>query len=203
MNQKEKAAPQATNHRETAPNSQANNNTPPVKQQESPNGSTQWLKDCEICNTGLCTQMRNYIDQGMSARSASRQMEQDCSGLWPADKIHGRYRYYVKGHAGGNVGKPHKFTDDEVLQRAEEIKKQRFREWLVGLSGRELAATYIQSLLGQTDCSGSCPEFSPNPNRDECPARLLHHKILNHCRTPEAVVVMIEDVHPEFQKGAL
>lgn len=37
-----------------------------------------WLKDCEICNTGLCNQMTDYINAGMSTRQAAKQMEHDC-----------------------------------------------------------------------------------------------------------------------------
>ena len=66
-----------------------------------------WLKDCEICNVGVCKQMDEYKAQGMSERAASRQMEKDCDGIWDADKIYGRYRYYKRGHYGGSVGKPH------------------------------------------------------------------------------------------------
>jgi len=86
--------------------------------------NVKWLKDCEICNTGLCKQIDEYKEQGMSERAASRKMEQECDELWSADKIYGRYRYYKKGHAGG-VGKTHTLSDDEILARAEAIKSKR------------------------------------------------------------------------------
>ncbi len=78
------------------------------------NNNLRWLKDCEICNTGLCSQFQEYVEQGMSERAAARQMEKDCGNLWSADKIYGRYRYYAKGHGGGSVGKTHRENSELV-----------------------------------------------------------------------------------------
>lgn len=81
-----------------------------------------WLKDCELCNAGVCKRIDELKDQGLSERAASRKMENDCDGLWSADKIHGRYRYYKKGHTG-SVGKPHKL-ENQLLEQVSYINRE-------------------------------------------------------------------------------
>jgi hypothetical protein len=111
--------------------------------------NTSWIKDCEICNTGLCDQLQEYVDQGLSEREASRQMERDCGGLWSAEKIYGRFRYYVKGHAGGAVGKPHRngFPSKEAFMKM----------------------TLVFKLT--EGCSGRCPEV------DVCREKLMGNSL--------------------------
>lgn len=81
-----------------------------------------WLKDCEICNAGLCHQMDEYKSAGMSDRDAATQVEKDSNGLYSASVIRDRYRYHAKRQGGG---KSPKMTDDEILARAEKIKARR------------------------------------------------------------------------------
>ncbi len=127
-----------------------------------------WLKDCEICNTGLCSQMNSYIDSGLPARAAARQMEKDCDSLWSAEKIYGRYRYYVKGHSGGgSVGKPHKLSDDEILVKAEDIRRRRaFRDNIRQMVELDLFDTSLNI----------CPGCETDPH--ECDIRQGIFKIL-------------------------
>jgi hypothetical protein len=36
-----------------------------------------WLKECEVCNAGLCVRITELIDQGMSQRQAVKVLVQD------------------------------------------------------------------------------------------------------------------------------
>ncbi len=152
-----------------------------------------WLKDCEICNVGVCKQMDKYQEQGMSERAASRQMEKDCDGIWDADKIYGRYRYYKKGHSGG-VGKTHKLSDDEILKRAEEITEQRFLEWLSGMNEIRLrwGISLLKKSLGPEgiDCS-QCDEI------DHCSIRATILKLLENRGDALAALNVIKKIRPE------
>lgn len=56
-----------------------------------------WQKDCEICNVGLCNRIDGLKDEGKSIREAARIMESESDGLWDADKIRARYKYYKGG----------------------------------------------------------------------------------------------------------
>jgi hypothetical protein len=60
-----------------------------------------WLKDCEICNVGLCKRIDGLKAEGKSVREAARIMESESDNLWEADKIRDRYRYYKGGKGGG------------------------------------------------------------------------------------------------------
>ena len=60
--------------------------------------SGRWLKDCEICNVGLCS----YIDdlkekQGLSVKAAAKRMAGEAEGLYSKSAIESRYRYYKHG----------------------------------------------------------------------------------------------------------
>ena len=59
-----------------------------------------WLKDCEICNVGLCKRIIDMKHEGKSTRREARIMEVESDGLWDADKIRNRYRYYKQGRGG-------------------------------------------------------------------------------------------------------
>ena len=67
-----------------------------------------WLKDCEICNVGLCKRIDGLKDDGKTIREAARIMESESEGLWEADKIRDRYRYYKGGKGGGKSPKKNK-----------------------------------------------------------------------------------------------
>ena len=70
-----------------------------------------WLRDCEICNAGVCKRMDELKEQGLSERAASRRMERECGGEQSASKILGRYKYHAKQQYGGG-GNPTKVTDE-------------------------------------------------------------------------------------------
>ncbi len=54
-----------------------------------------WLKDCEICNTGLCSRMDDLLNDGTrSVREASRIMSEESGNVWNDNEIRHRYRYY-------------------------------------------------------------------------------------------------------------
>lgn len=73
-----------------------------------------WLKDCELCNVGVCNTIDDYQAQGLSIRAAAEKMEQECEGLWSASKIRDRYRYYKQGHSGG--GNPPSPDNRSILE---------------------------------------------------------------------------------------
>ena len=65
--------------------------------------SPPWLKDCEICNTGLCKRMDDLTGfHGLPEREAARVMEAEAATaigtkIWTAEQIRARYQR----HAGG------------------------------------------------------------------------------------------------------
>lgn len=78
-----------------------------------------WLKDCEICNVGLCKRVDELTAKGASIRDAARTMEKESRGLWDASKIRDRYRYYKGLRTGG--AKPPRATAAEV--KPKKLKK--------------------------------------------------------------------------------
>ncbi len=54
-----------------------------------------WLKDCEICNTGLCKTVDAKKESGLSERAACREMSGESEGLYSEDAILNRYRYHT------------------------------------------------------------------------------------------------------------
>ena len=54
-----------------------------------------WLKDCLICNTGLCKAVDELKAQGLSENAACKQMSQKSDGLYSGEAIKGRYRHHT------------------------------------------------------------------------------------------------------------
>jgi hypothetical protein len=55
-----------------------------------------WLKDCLICNAGLCTRVKELLSEGKTERQASREMEQEQGeSVYSAEAILQRYRYHT------------------------------------------------------------------------------------------------------------
>lgn len=54
-----------------------------------------WLKDCEICNSGLCKAVDERKEQGLTEHAACKEMSEESEGLYSTDAILGRYRYYT------------------------------------------------------------------------------------------------------------
>lgn len=54
-----------------------------------------WLKDCEICNAGLCATVDNKKREGKTERAACREMSEESGGLYSYRAILNRYRYYT------------------------------------------------------------------------------------------------------------
>lgn len=90
---------------------------------ENPNLS--WIKDREMCSASVCIQMHDYVGTGKIERVALRKIAEDRRGQFTLDQIYARYRYYVKGHAGGSMGKPqkNKFPSAEELEKIDLIRK--------------------------------------------------------------------------------
>lgn len=68
-----------------------------------------WLKDCEICNVGLCSCLDELVEKGMSIREAARRMEKESEGLYSESAIRNRYQYYKdpnRKKAGGISATP-------------------------------------------------------------------------------------------------
>ena len=67
---------------------------------------TTWLKECEICNEGLCKEMSYLTDSvekggvGLSVREAAKRLEghaveQVGEKIWTAEQIRARYLYHT------------------------------------------------------------------------------------------------------------
>lgn len=72
----------------------------------------EWLKECEICNTGLCKEMKYLTDsvekggQGLPVREASKKLEAQATKqigekVWTAEQIRARYLYHTGQMEGG------------------------------------------------------------------------------------------------------
>lgn len=65
-----------------------------------------WLKDCEICNVGLCKTVDEMKRQGLSENAASKQMSEESEGLYSKEAIKARYRHHT-GRAKRRVCENH------------------------------------------------------------------------------------------------
>ncbi len=54
-----------------------------------------WLKDCEICNAGLCKTVNELKDQGLTENAACKQMSNESEGLYSTEAIRGRYLWHT------------------------------------------------------------------------------------------------------------
>jgi DNA repair photolyase len=73
---------------------------PEVSKEPKPNKRPPWLKDCEICNAGLCSTMDRLKAEGKSEREAAKTMEQEAvqiigAKVWTAQQIRARYIYII------------------------------------------------------------------------------------------------------------
>ncbi len=42
--------------------------------------NVQWIKDCELCNDGVCNTIAEYTSDGITVRAAVRKMSEECDG---------------------------------------------------------------------------------------------------------------------------
>jgi len=88
-----------------------------------------WLLGCEICNTGLCKRIDELKDQDKTVREAARIMESESDGLWDAEKIRDRYRYYKGGKSGGKTPREGARAEDIAeFERQEGEKQKEFKK---------------------------------------------------------------------------
>jgi len=65
-----------------------------------------WLKDCEVCNTGLCATIDNLQQKtGYKLNTIYRMMAEESDGLYTWDQLKQRYRYH-KGKTGNGRNSP-------------------------------------------------------------------------------------------------
>jgi hypothetical protein len=55
----------------------------------------EWLKDCEICNVGLCSEVNSRKENGLTEHKACVQMSEESEGLYSAAAIRNRYQYHT------------------------------------------------------------------------------------------------------------
>lgn len=68
----------------------------------------EWLKDCEVCNAGLCSRIDTLKEEGKSVRQACKDLEQESKGIWSASQINARYLYYTGVRKPNTPRKPRK-----------------------------------------------------------------------------------------------
>jgi hypothetical protein len=56
-----------------------------------------WLKDCAICNEGLCSTVDELKDQGLSENKIFKRMSDESEGVYSEGAIRQRYKYYKGG----------------------------------------------------------------------------------------------------------
>jgi len=54
-----------------------------------------WLKDCEICNAGLCKTVDSLKEEGLSINAACVKMADETDGLYTKEAIRGRYGWHT------------------------------------------------------------------------------------------------------------
>jgi hypothetical protein len=132
---------------------------------------TEWLKDCEICNAGLCSEMDKLTgEHNLSQRTAAAQLAkvvEDRLGypLYSADTLRKRYQRHTN-KLGRNVPPAKKTSSPrsktpvnlvERIQKKEKLKKSpEIGQWLRGFNEDmhfmaaklEAAKTYLESPWG-------------------------------------------------------
>jgi len=100
-----------------------------------------WLKDCEICNAGLCKAVDERKGKGMSERAACRDMSKESDGLWSENQILNRYRYHTNKKSVCQIDTERDcgvceihteeltLTEDEILKAADKIREKRLAHW--------------------------------------------------------------------------
>lgn len=95
---------------------------PEIKKDGPTKPPVSWLKDCEICNAGLCKEMTYLTDSadrgglGLPVREAAKRLEEQGKKqigdtVWTAEQIRARYLYYAgKTDAGRKPTTPKKVT---------------------------------------------------------------------------------------------
>jgi hypothetical protein len=87
--------------------------------------ATEWLKECEICNAGLCKRMDELIEEVGSERKAAQAMEAEAAKqighpVWTWSQIRDRYKYHKHGYHAGGIP-----TSQPKEKRGVEAKKKR------------------------------------------------------------------------------
>jgi hypothetical protein len=69
-----------------------------------------WIKNCQICNDGLCIRVEELKRDGLSVRTAAEVMHEEACEAYPelknefsTSKIRDRYRYHMKGKKLGEI----------------------------------------------------------------------------------------------------
>jgi len=73
-----------------------------------------WIENCELCNAGVCVRVDELKADGYKVREAARIMEQECDGVYTANQIRDRYRYYKSG--GNSPNSPELAQQDQTFE---------------------------------------------------------------------------------------
>jgi hypothetical protein len=71
---------------------------------------TEWLKGCEVCNTGLCNRFNELIQSGLSQRQAAERMEKEQQEqignvVYSADALRQRYQFHTGKSSAPDSGR--------------------------------------------------------------------------------------------------
>ncbi|MCK4825457.1 hypothetical protein KA005_57445 [bacterium] len=87
-----------------------------------------WLKDCEICNAGLCKKVDYHKEKGSSIWAICKLMSNESNGLYSRKQIMDRYRYHTgKDKKISEIPKPKK-THPHPKTPKEQIFEDRFKK---------------------------------------------------------------------------
>ena len=86
-----------------------------------------WLKDCAICNEGLCSTVDELKKKGLSEKKIFKQMSDESEGDYTEGAIRQRYKYYK----GGERTSPpkEKRTDAEKIKIISDDFKASFEDF--------------------------------------------------------------------------
>jgi hypothetical protein len=107
-----------------------------------------WLKDCEVCNAGLCATVDRLKGDGKSEREAARSMSEESAGLYSAEAILHRYRYHTgkvkRGACEIHMDKPNDLGDLLARKREAFSLAQQYAEEALRLE-REIGQHLIEA----------------------------------------------------------
>ncbi len=75
-----------------------------------------WLKDGEVCNSGLCKAVDVRKEKGLSENAVCNEMSEESNGLYSGKQILDRYRYHTGKDKKVSEIPKEKATDDEILK---------------------------------------------------------------------------------------
>jgi len=100
-----------------------------IKQAVETAPQTNWLKDCLICNTGLCATVDHLKEKGLTLNAACRAMATQSEDLFTGDQLKQRYLYHTSKTKRKDDPEAGRNSTDEIEDS--EMKKRRIESEII------------------------------------------------------------------------